>query len=622
MKGKLFLNIPYFATLFFLSWISIILHLRVIEELTLTTYLFYTLHAFCQLSLQWMPIMIITAWCMNKGYRCLGGVVACISFTLFILQLIDVPLMRFMDLSVWSAMMLYLHETPQNMIEFLRSSHISLYAWSLLSLSSLLTLGLGIYLFFLTEKKNHRALSLQTLCFYGGILGLLCGFLIVQEKKRSSLTIQNPKEAYLIQALPWKRTFIQKKSLHITVPGKFLPWENKKFDPGQLENLSLENKPLPNIYFFVIESLRDDYITEKLAPHLARFKQQSRSPTYAVAAANATPLSWFSLFHSKYPICWREKTASQESLGALPLQILKKVGYQIHVLSSSQLKFYQMDEGIFDRDHHIADSYQVFPDETGDEPSFIHDQKCFNTLIQSMQIHQRGHVFIIFLESTHFDYSAPLQHLNKPINYLKLLLFPKCVDEVKKRYETAIHYIDELMGRFFHQLDKSPQQKEAFVVITSDHGEEFFEEERLFHASHLNRFQTRIPLYYRKGSQKADAGVQMASHIDIFPTLLNDLFRPFPYPEWFEGKALDEQVSDDSYRLSARYQGGHSPREFLITTPIDTCIFRLLPSQDHATSQIEILSWKDSQQNALPLEPLRIQKRYQKILSEIFSPAK
>ena len=123
--------------------------------------------------------------------------------------------------------------------------------------------------------------------------------------------------------------------------------------------------------------------------------------------------------------------------------------------------------------------------------------------------------------------------------------------------------MDYLFGKF---LGSNVVDENAVVVFTGDHGEEFYENGRLFHASHLSEAQTHVPLYYRFGSESKallEKASNVSSHIDIFPTLID-------YVCGLQNIRLDldgESIFSPTKRLfniSARYNGGKEPFEFLV----------------------------------------------------------
>ena len=80
---------------------------------------------------------------------------------------------------------------------------------------------------------------------------------------------------------------------------------------------------------------------------------------------------------------------------------------------------------------------------------------------------------------------------------------------------------------------------EAVIVFTGDHGEEFREEGKLFHASNLNLYQTSVPIYYKLGSKEAPKSqIRLSSHVDIFPTILHHVDGSDRLAQYFDGQSL------------------------------------------------------------------------------------
>ena len=62
------------------------------------------------------------------------------------------------------------------------------------------------------------------------------------------------------------------------------------------------------------------------------------------------------------------------------------------------------------------------------------------------------------------------------------------------RYDEGIHYLDEELQALFSQLESAGKLKQAWVFVTSDHGEAFHEHGTTSHGSSLYNEQVRIPL--------------------------------------------------------------------------------------------------------------------------------
>ena len=390
--------------------------------------------------------------------------------------------------------------------------------------------------------------------------------------------------------------------------------------PSRTAVSRLKGAKKPNIFLFVAESLREDFLTPEVAPALSSFRESNIAFPQAFAAANATNQSWFSIFHSVYPFYWEKRQHQQWQSGSLPLQVLKKAGYRVHVYSASRLQFYHMDERLFGKDAFLADTLQVFGlDE--ERENHENDSECIATLIKDLNSYEEGNVFIVFLESTHFGYSWPEQEslVQAPdLDYLSLAFSNDQIEGVKNRYRNAIHFIDGLFGQFLKKLESVPGGEEAVVVFTGDHGEEFFEQEHLFHASNLSSMQIHVPLYFRLGFASANASREMSSHLDIFPTILDHVLGHRHFASWFDGESI-LRPSKKNFAVATRYNGSHSPFEFLIHTGHEHFIARFNNREAiFKSTAIEIISHRDEGDRPLDVHLDQIKNNFKLPLEALF----
>jgi choline-sulfatase len=95
-------------------------------------------------------------------------------------------------------------------------------------------------------------------------------------------------------------------------------------------------------------------------------------------------------------------------------------------------------------------------------------------------------------------------------------------------YDSAISYQDKQLGRLIDQLKSWGIWDQTMLVITADHGEEFFEDKRCGHGGSLRDSLTRVPLLIHDparfpGGTIIDAG---AEGVDLMPTMLAALGAP------------------------------------------------------------------------------------------------
>ncbi|MBP7074846.1 MAG: sulfatase-like hydrolase/transferase [Rhabdochlamydiaceae bacterium] len=618
MSRRHSLNYVYFGALFVLLALLHVFHVNLVEQGTSLNRLFYMVYAVGECLFEVAALILIGAWASEKFPAFAKGIFVTFTFVLFLMHLIDFPLMRIMDMSIWYSFSIVFAESFENFLELLKASNIQMVTWLLMGAGITVMVVVGIFLFRISDRLSSKKpfyFSYKAASLF--VFSVLC--ILTLFDHQTSHIASATKDAPFLKALPWKTTLLTnsypKWNLHTPLP----PKPTQAWYQDKLKSLDVQPLHKPNIYLFIAESIREDFITDEVAPTLSQFRNEGISFPQAISGANATPLSWFSIFHGIYPFSWKDRQLKNWKVGSLPLQLLKKAGYQIHVLSASRLNYYQMDQILFGKDKMLADDFQVFADD--DHANHVFDTKCIDHLIQKMNSAEEGHLFIVFLEGTHFDYSWP-EHLSLPsrpfskaIDYLRLTYSKDGLEGIKNRYRHAIYHIDEQFNRFLTALKSHPRQDEAVVVFTSDHGEEFFEEGRIFHASNLNRAQTRIPLYYRLPHQKTTS--TLTSHLDIFPTLLDHVFGNVQ--PWFDGESILRE-RQKPFAISTRFNASRAPYEFMVTTEDELLVSRFEIRADIRQSKnLEIVSRKNLQGKMLETSSSQVYEKYQEILHSLFS---
>ncbi len=495
-------------------------------------------------------------------------------FFFLVMHYIDFLLIRFMDMSIYYAIDLAIHETWDNFIELIRLSEITLQKWIVFIIVSaflLPLLALGLYKMF--EKiHSRRPLSIAHKHLLAALFALPIGLVVLDLVG----TARFDYKAYhhYCRILPWKSTFLTQQGEVVKLKGALQPPVGERLALNYVTSAEVKAQKKPNIYLFVMESLREDFISEKTAPHLSRFRGKNIRPGQTFSGGNGTQTSWYTIFHANHALYWAHGKKEDYQRGSLPLRVLKKLGYRIHVYSAAQLKYYRMAERIFGKDQHLADSYHVYP-HYFPVKTWQSDQRAVEKFLTDFDrsLEDTGNLYIFFLDSTHFnyswpdDYSTPFHPFSPEGTNLQISDSAEEIELLKNRYRNAIHYVDSLLGRVIAAIRKKGLYDESVIVVTGDHGEEFFEEGQLFHASHLSRVQTRVPIYYKLGVNRRahtiDFSNMLSSHVDIFPTLL-DYVTDTPWPTSFWSGQSILSSKRFPFAITARYNGGKAPSVFFI----------------------------------------------------------
>lgn len=525
------------------------------------------------------------------------------TFFILVLHLFDFMTDRVLDLSIWETIQVFvLNESWGNFLYLLDASGIPTGGWILL-FALLASIPLfGIFLYKMTNRAAEtKPVRVRSSFFLQTFLCVPCALLLWDFS--TSKAIHPDAYTSFTKSLPWKWTFLQPQSTLLSLQGPLQAPLSEEAVAAAIEQDRTVLAKRPNIYLFVIESLREDAITAEIAPHLNQFKNSYTHFDTALSNGNGSHISWFSIFHSQFPYHWQQAQTHWQ-MGSPALNLLKKWGYQIRLYSSAQLGYYGMEKLLFGSQLQLVDLRQNFhhaPPSSAADTDAAAIAKLQKDIRDDPAL-QEGQVFIIFWDCTHFDYSWPKNWVPKftpfaqQLAYFQAFHSQNTIHTIKNRYRNAVNYMDSLFGNFFDHLSR---KEEAIVIVTGDHGEEFFEHGHLFHNSHLTHEQTNIPLYLKFGHQsKAIQPSVLASQMDVFPTLLDYLSgNPVSF---LEGHSLF-QSAKWPYAVTARFNGGRTPYEFSIHNGKHKLIAQF-PNRKQIfdTNYLHILSLRTADDKSVP----------------------
>jgi arylsulfatase A-like enzyme len=103
------------------------------------------------------------------------------------------------------------------------------------------------------------------------------------------------------------------------------------------------------------------------------------------------------------------------------------------------------------------------------------------------------------------------------------------------RYDTQVHYMDELAGRLLAEIDL----EDTLVVVATDHGETLGERYHVLdHGAQVFEEQTRIALLVRAPGLAPRRVDTLVESVDLLPTVLDLLGVPPPPGAAFQGSSL------------------------------------------------------------------------------------
>jgi arylsulfatase A-like enzyme len=147
---------------------------------------------------------------------------------------------------------------------------------------------------------------------------------------------------------------------------------------------------------------------------------------------------------------------------------------------------------------------------------------------------QSQFLFVHFLDA-HWPYSPPpelrerfgerpgdISSLNDLVGAGHPPTGPEQIDELLQLYDGDIAYIDRELGRFFDGLKRLGLYDSSLIVVTSDHGEAFYEHGRWQHGDSLYEEVLRVPLIVKwPGAVVTGRVVTPVSSTSLFRTFLD-----------------------------------------------------------------------------------------------------
>lgn len=308
----------------------------------------------------------------------------------------------------------------------------------------------------------------------------------------------------------------------------------------------------PNILVLLLDTLRADHMSgygyeRTTTPVLDTFARENLKAAKAMTAAPWTPASVATIFTGLYPASHgmmppNDRDLAKQGLTRLSsnletmAEILKNEGYKTAAVSPNPwiAKEFGYTQG-FDQFFYLHRKPAETITESGQE------------IIDNWTKERSENPFFLYLHflDPHDPYTPPGEYATKfsgplsksPFNYDERML------ELIGRYDGEINYLDTELGKFFDYLKKNGLYEDLFIVIVSDHGEQFLEHGDQRHGYKLFNEEIHVPLLIRTGRAKDTGRVinETISTVDILPTIYSRL--GLKIPENLQGVSLLDEDS-------------------------------------------------------------------------------
>ncbi len=304
----------------------------------------------------------------------------------------------------------------------------------------------------------------------------------------------------------------------------------------------------PDILIVHVESLRADMLRDDVAPHMTAFAGECLPAPMHFTTGTNTGTGVFGILNGLtsplYPF------ARAAHAHPVPLEVLRALGYDVSVFFISNFGTY---DGLYDLYFQNLATYRYAGPE---QPVWDADGKMVDAWIARLRStpHDTPRFDYVVLDSTHYDYSYPPAFEKfTPAMTLDLGMRDALVKQdgindklkwrapfIRNRYQNSILYADSLVAKILDALREIKRIDDTIVVVTGDHGEEFWEHGVFGHGFfRLSDEQTRVPFLMRVPPTvpHAPARYRYSSHADVFPTIF-DAMGLEAAPRFMNGKSL------------------------------------------------------------------------------------
>ncbi len=305
-------------------------------------------------------------------------------------------------------------------------------------------------------------------------------------------------------------------------------------------NAQVQKPAGPNILFIVVDSLRPKSLgyngyPKNTSPFIDQLSRQGILFKNAYSNAPWTKPSVASMFTSQYPSI-HGVTAFRSSLpsGCLTLaEILRNNGYDTAFFNENNFQlfeFFNFAQGFNQYSSHLSTE-----ELTGSFLSYLteHQDKRFFAYLHYMTPHQPykknkyTEQFVkkdpVFFDNMTYEMLRQSEH-NTLVEIKRLISDEKLRDDhrhyLQSRYDSEVRLADENIQKIVSALEDQKILKETVIILTADHGEEFWEHGNYEHGHSLYNELLHVPLML-VGEQFTPTEIaDQVQLIDIFPTVL------------------------------------------------------------------------------------------------------
>ncbi|MCL2155948.1 MAG: sulfatase-like hydrolase/transferase [Leptospirales bacterium] len=310
-----------------------------------------------------------------------------------------------------------------------------------------------------------------------------------------------------------------------------------------------------NILFINVEGLRSDMLNPVNMPFFYKFAtERGFILKKHYTTGNNTPGALYGMLTGLAPYYFEPLRGNK--FFNMSLHVLKQAGYfqTFHYNSPFQYEYIHRDI--------IEKTQSRFVRAEGGNDNYAPREKVLiEKLISDLKNDKGMRRFDYYLMNvTHFNYFYPdecKKFLPDYTSNFKIISgtqekFRKDRLELKNRYMNAVYYTDQLLRRLITEMDKMGKLKDTILIISGDHGEEFWEHGSFGHTWGLNNIQIMpAAMIYYPGITGKSIKYKYTSHQDFLPTVFELIGLNIDWNQFATGKSLVNYNPDLDYAISS-----------------------------------------------------------------------
>ncbi|MBL7480869.1 DUF3413 domain-containing protein [Legionella bononiensis] len=311
----------------------------------------------------------------------------------------------------------------------------------------------------------------------------------------------------------------------------------------------------PNIIWIMVDSLRFDSLQPEYMPNVAAFAERSWQFKKHLSGGNSTQPGLFSLFYSIPSSYWT--SVLEQNIPPVFTQLLLKYHYMIRVIWSSEMIIPPFDKTIYGGISNL-NLFGASGDDIGNRDRFVTEEAI--KFLTEKKLKQ-PFFLNLFYDAPHGycrdqSYPAPYQPAIKECSRIAMT---NDVDPIPyyNRYLNSVRFIDGELAKILTRIEEQGYLKNSIVLITSDHGQEFNDNNLNYwgHAGNFTAVQVQVPLILYWPGQSPRVIHYETSSYDVVPTLLK---RAFDCQNPFVDYSIGQDLLDEKNRLPFVLAGSYS----------------------------------------------------------------